>query len=354
MKKKRKVFNSPFFIRLRHWEFWNSKIVYAPLYPYWLWLSIKARSFYFLTAANPTIANGGFVMERKKDVNSLLPGDSHPFTLYFETGTPFNEISERIQHTSLKFPVIAKPDYGERGIAVKKIETETELREYAAHMPVSFLVQQFIPYENEVGIFYYRIPGEPKGHISGIVNKEPVAITGDGIHSVEELVYMNERYILQIDQIRQLHPDKLDTILSIGERLVLVPYGNHARGSKFTDISHRISDKLTETIDQICTRIDGFFFGRLDIRFNTWEELEEGKNISIIELNGSGSEPTHIYDPKHSILFAWKEIIRHWNIMYRIAVLNNEKGVAYLSFKNAQKVVSEHRRITSMLSARTW
>jgi hypothetical protein len=31
------------------------------------------------------------------------------------------------------------------------------------------------------------------------------------------------------------------------------------------------------------------------------EELEQGINFSIVELNGA--EPTHIYDPKHSLFF---------------------------------------------------
>jgi hypothetical protein len=45
----------------------------------------------------------------------------------------------------------------------------------------------------------------------------------------------------------------------------------------------------------------GFYFGRLDVMYNTVEELEQGINFSIVELNGAASEPTHIYDPKHSL-----------------------------------------------------
>jgi hypothetical protein len=105
---------------------------------------------------------------------------------------------------------------------------------------------------------------------------------------------------------------------------MIVPYGNHVRGAKFLDDSQFIDDELTTTIDSICKKVNGFHFGRLDIRYNVWEELKQGKNFSIIELNGSGSEPTHIYDPKHFIFWAWKEIIKHWKILYRISSLNHQ------------------------------
>jgi hypothetical protein len=36
------------------------------------------------------------------------------------------------------------------------------------------------------------------------------------------------------------------------------------------------------------------------------EELEQGINFSIVELNGAASEPTHIYDPKHSLFLHGK------------------------------------------------
>ena len=84
----------------------------------------------------------------------------------------------------------------------------------------------------------------------------------------------------------------------------MVPYGNHSRGSKFIDLSNLIDEQLSSTINLICLSIPDFYYGRLDIKFKDWEDLKNGKNFSIIEVNGAGSEPTHIYDPKHSIFYA--------------------------------------------------
>jgi hypothetical protein len=31
-----------------------------------------------------------------------------------------------------------------------------------------------------------------------------------------------------------------------------MPYGNHARGAKFTDASHKVTQKLENTINEMC------------------------------------------------------------------------------------------------------
>ncbi len=350
----KRILYHPFFIRLLHWEYWNSRIVYAPLYPLWLWLSMCARSFFFLTAANPRIRNGGFIMESKKDIYDQLPRELYPVTCYFERDTTVEAVLERMQHEQLGFPVIAKPDHGERGLGVKKIDNAAALADYAARIPVAWLVQEFVSYEQEAGIFYYRYPGEDKGRISGIVHKEPVAVSGDGIHTVEQLVYAEPRYILQWTDIKEQHAEKLGDILPAGEKLVLVPYGNHSRGAKFTDVSHKAGPELTDVIDHICRQMPEFYYGRLDIRYKDWESLERGEHLSVIEVNGSGSEPTHIYDPAHSLYFAWKEIVRHWMILFRISRSNHRRGVPYISLRKGREEVSAFRRIDALLSAQSW
>lgn len=350
----KRYFNTPFFIRLFNWEYWNSTIVYAPIYPYYAWLALKARSFMFLTAANPLIKNGGFIMESKKDVYDLIPPQYYPGTLYFEAGTPLLIVIRGIEEKSLTFPLIAKPDIGERGLAVKKVNNVAELEHYITYMPFAFLIQEFVSYENEVGIFYCKPPGASKGFISGIVNKEPVTVAGDGVSTLEQLVRANPRYLLQLSHIAAQQGEQMQSVLPVGESLILVPYGNHSRGSKFTDHTHRATDKLNESIDLICSQIPQFYYGRLDVRFLSWEALERGENISIIEVNGSGSEPTHIYDPEHSLFFAWKEIIRHWDLLYSISKENNRRGVKYIKLSALRSDINAFKQIDASLSARVW
>ena len=341
----------PFIIRLFHWEYWPFDVVYAPMYLVYLWFGVRARSFFFFAAANPTIKNGGFLMETKSAIDPLIPEPYKPTTIYFENGTDFSIVLKAVKEKKITFPCIVKPDNGSRGRGVRKVYNEQELKEVLAIYPVPYVIQNFIPYPKELGIFYVRLPNEPNGKILSIVGKEFVQVTGDGKHTIYELLQQNGRYVLQLPVLKKLIADRLEIILPAGEKEILLPYGSHSRGCLFVDDSHKIDGRLTKVMDNICTKINGFYYGRLDIRYNTWEELVEGKNFCIIEINGAGSDPTHMYDPKHSIFFAWKEIIRHWKMMYKISVLNRKNGHPYLTVKEGLQMFKDNAAYDKTLNA---
>lgn len=350
----KKILHRPFFIRLLHWEYWSFNVVYAPVYFYWLWLCIKARSFFFFNLANPLIKNGGFLLESKKEIYDLMPQHYYPDTLFFNGGTNIKTILADINSASLQFPLIGKPDIGMRGMGVKKLNTIQDVIAYAQTTKVDFLIQQFISFENEAGIFYYRFPNETKGSISGIVGKEFLTVKGDGVSTIETLLQKDKRFVLQLPALKKLHKKELQRVLVKDEKHLLVPYGNHSRGAKFIDVSNLIDEQLADTIDNICKKVEGFYYGRLDIRYNTWEELKHGVNFSIIEMNGAGSEPAHIYDPRHSIFFAWKEIIRHLNILYKISMLNHEAHlIPFMKFSCGIQMIRENNRYVKYISEET-
>jgi hypothetical protein len=260
-------------------------------------------------------------------------------------------MAKGLAQKGLSFPLIAKPDIGQRGLQVKLVQTEEELSAYAGDSKVDFLIQEYIDYPHEIGVFYYRIPGESEGHISGIVGKELLAVTGDGRSTVEELLLKQNRALLQLPVLRVVYGKFLRQTLDAGEQFTLVPYGNHSRGAKFIDLSNRIGPRLTKVIDDYCRRIPGFYFGRLDIKFNSWEDLCAGKAFSVIELNGAGSEPTHVYDPAHSIFFAWKEIIRHLRLLYQISRANaRQQDLPYMSFQAGWKMLRDYARHEKLIS----
>lgn len=332
-------------IRTLHWEYWPSYLVYGPLYFYWLWLSIKARSFFFFSAANPGIKNAGFAQERKSDIYKLIPQAYYPQTQFYHAGTKAEGVISQLKKRGMAFPLIAKPDMGERGVQVKLLHTIVDLENYCRLSEVDFLVQEYIDHELEAGIFYYRIPGEPGGHISGIVGKEFLSVTGDGKSTIATLLEKQDRALLQLSSLRQTQGAALDVVLEAGVRQVIVPYGNHSRGALFIDQSNKINESLTSVIDTVCRQISGFYYGRLDIKFKSWEALNKGIEFSIIELNGAGSEPTHIYDPSHSLFFAWKEVCRHWSLLYRISRLNaRRKGLPLMNITAGMKMLQNHTR----------
>jgi hypothetical protein len=322
-----------FFHKITNWEYWPFQVLYVPIYFLWAYYAIKARSIFFFNASNPKIKNGGFIMESKKQIYDLLPKKYYPKTILIKENTDLQKIVDAVVDKQIYFPLIAKPDIGLRGSGVKKIKTISELKEYAEKANFDFLVQDLIPFKNEVGIFYVRHPHHKNGKITGIVSKEFLIVIGDGKSTIEDLIKKTPRFQLQFDVLKEEYHDQLHRILQKGEALNLVPFGNHARGAKFLDGSDWITPKLTKMINEVATQIPEFYFGRFDIMYNTFEELERGENFQIVELNGAASEPTHIYDPKHSIWFAWKELARHITYMYEISIENHKMGVPYLDYK---------------------
>ncbi|MGB8191605.1 MAG: hypothetical protein WCF67_06785 [Chitinophagaceae bacterium] len=345
-----RLMHRPFFIRLLHWEYWSFHTVYFCVYPIWLLLCLRARSLFFFSASNPTIEYGGFLLESKKKIYDIMPPAYYPRTILVAPGETDAEILKRVEEAGIPYPLIVKPDIGGKGRGVKKVGDAEELITYIKKFPFDMLVQAFVPYDEEVGIFYYRYPGEARGHISGIVGKHFLTVKGDGHSTIEQLLSKEKRYILQIPALKEVLGEGMMEVLAEREERLLVPYGNHARGALFVDYSGWTDEQLVNAIDGVCRQVPGFYFGRLDIRYNTLEEMKQGK-FSIIELNGAGSEPTHMYDPKHSLFYAWKLIVQHWLILWKISRMNHAKGVAYMTRSEGVKMFRETRKYDKVLDS---
>ncbi len=291
------------------------------------------------------------MLESKKEIYDLIPQQYYPKTCLFTPQSSAEGVLQVIHENGIVFPFIAKPDIGQRGMQVKLVKDKSELTEYIAKSKVDFLIQEFVAFEQEIGIFYYRFPTKKTGKITGIVGKEFLKVTGDGNRTMEALIIQEPRFLLQLPVLRKTYGAQLKNVLKHGEEVVLVPYGNHSRGSKFLDLSAMADGPLQDMMNRVCSEIPEFYFGRMDIKFNTWEELREGRNFSIIELNGAGSEPTHIYDPKHSIFFAWKEIIKHLSLLQKISSINHKtKGTPYMTRAEGVKMLKENQKQVELIS----
>ena len=254
-----------------NWEYWPFGIVYFPIFFLWGYFSIKAKTIFFFNSANPKMKNGGFMNESKIEIYDLIPPQYYPKTSIIRVKTTIDDVLKEFNESNFNFPLILKPDMGLRGNGVKKVTNLEELKDYHAKADFDFLIQDLIPYENEVGIFYVKLPKETKGKITGIVSKEYLIIEGDGTSTIEQLIKQTPRFEFQLKVLKKEYKDKLLKVLLKGEKVNLVPYGNHARGAKFIDSSHLISEKLNEVIDTISKDISEFYFGRFDIMFNSDE-----------------------------------------------------------------------------------
>ena len=329
------IWRSNFLIRLRSWEYWPFQIVYLPVIVYWLFLSIRARSLFFFSASNPFIESGGMIGESKMDILKSLPQNLIPQTEFIKVGCLQNDLEEIVKKFS--FPIICKPDVGERGWQVEKINTIEELISYHQQAKCNYLIQECLKEPIELGVFYYRYPDEMKGNISSIVIKEMLNVYGDGKSTLKDLILNNDRAKLQWSVLQEKFKNELGRVPAVNDVINLVAIGNHSRGTKFMDGNYLINNELIETFTSISNEVKGFYYGRYDIRVNSIEDLYKG-NVKIMELNGAGSEPAHIYQPGYSLFNAYMVIFQHWKILYQISRMNNSKGIPYLSFSEALSI----------------
>jgi len=146
---------------------------------------------------------------------------------------------------------------------------------------------------------------------------------------LKELIMMDTKSGKRIDEIRLQHEKNFNNVLPAGDKYMLSYAANHNRGARFIDLKNEIDDRLVSLLDDISLSIDDFFYGRYDIMCNSIEELKQGKNFVILEYNGCGAEPNHFYDTGYSLINAWREILKHWKILYRVSSDNYKNGVKY-------------------------
>ena len=331
------------YIKLFNWEYWPMWLVYLPVGFYYIFLSIKARSFFFFSAANPSIETGGMFFESKWDIFKLIPKEYYPVTVFTSGNENLDVVIQKMNESGLDFPLIAKPDRGERGWCVEILKDMNGLKNYIQKCPINFLLQQYIELPVEMSIFYYRHPEEQKGRITSVTFKEYLNVIGNGISTVEELIKMNDRAFLQLEKLRSVQPADLNKILLKGENQVLVPFGNHVRGAMFLDYNHIVDETLTTLFDNISKQITGFYFGRFDIKCKSIEDLRKG-NLSILELNGSGAEPAHIYQPGFSFFQAQTVLAAHYKMMYDAAKSNHSKGTSYMTLASYRETKAREKQ----------
>jgi hypothetical protein len=85
-----------------------------------------------------------------------------------------------------------------------------------------------------------------------------------------------------------------------------------------------------------------FYFGRYDLRCASWDDLTKG-SVKILEVNGCGAEPAHIYQPGFPLWKAYKVLYTHWKNLYRISQQNRKRGVPVPSFREGYRIFKKHR-----------
>ena len=314
--------------RILKYEFWPFWLFYVPCYVNWARLAIFARYTTYFTATNPIMNNSGALNVSKFDYLSKLPKKWFPTTVKIDASIDLNNLEAILKENGLDFPVIVKPDRGERGKGVQLVSSLLNLKEILSCTHYSdLLLQAYCSFPNEAGLLYYRFPNASKGIISSITTKEFCSVIGDGKSSWGKLIEQNIRVTHRIKLLKVRHADCWEHLSVVGEQKLIEPIGSHNLGTKFLSGQHLNSPELVACLDHWADQLPGFYYGRFDIKYVSWEALIEGRDFKIMEINGVNAEPTHIYDPGHNIKEAYRDIFYHMKVIHQISQQNRSLGI---------------------------
>lgn len=313
-------------------EFLPGWLFYLPVVAFWMMLGIRYRSFTLPTAANPRIETGGLCGERKSTALDQAGAIALPWIapyVVFTTGAgDLSRALAALAAKSLQLPIVVKPNIGCNGTGVRLAETVEGLADALDSFPrnVELVLQELVPFEGEAGIFYVRVPGAASGAITSLTLKRAPMVIGDGRSTIRELILADERSsrIPSIYMPRLKH--RLDEVLDFGQSCRLVFAGNHCKGSIFSNGCDDITDALRSKVDMILKDIPDFHFGRIDVRFESNAALRCGERFKIIEINGVGSEATHIWDRDARLSNAYRDQFRHYRMAFQIGAIMRERG----------------------------
>lgn len=315
-----------------HHEYWPWWVLALLGLPAWLWYGIRFGSFSYVGVVNTAMPLGGFFKESKIDSNALLPSYLLPKTLNITTIISINSILEKMHKSEIVFPCIAKPEFGGRGRKVAVINNDVELQQYLHTVNETFMIQEKIDFPIEAALFFYKLPNTILIEIPGIVIKEFMTVTGNGHSTIAELMQAEPRYRNQVSSMQDKMGDEILKILPKGKVQLLEPIGNHCKGTIFRNATHLVSATMISTFTEICNIINGYNYGRFDLKVPSIKDLENGTNIKVLELNGINADMANIFDPnatlREAIFAQWQQAKK----AFIIAKFNKKNGADVPSF----------------------
>ena len=330
--------------QLSFFEFWPMWAFYPPVAIYAFWLMLRYRGILLPTVANPSFPGGGFFGESKADILALAVKHASdwvaPYVRIEIAAKPANtnevDIVQAVMASAgLQLPVVAKPDLGCRGAGVKLMRTSQDLKNYLAAFPrgASLVLQKLVPFEGEAGIFYVRKPGEARGKIVSITLKYFPYVAGDGVRTLRELIMDDPRAGRVSHLYLKRHEALLNTIPRLGESIRLAFAGSHSRGAIFRNGTALVTPEMEARFDAISQSLPEFYFGRFDVRFADFADVQRGNGFTIVEVNGAGAESTHIWDRRTGLFEAWRDLMRQYRWLFEIGFINRQRGFKPMTAK---------------------
>lgn len=316
-------------MRFLSFEFWPATVFYLPMVPYYIFLSLKHGSLLTPFYANPELENGGLLGESKWDFLKYLGSKSSHTLKAVKIGKQIDFMATRelLDKEGFTYPFILKPDVGQRGFGVRIIRDDFDLTEYLLLSDFELIAQRLSQLPCEAGIFYIRHPTQSRGSLFSITDKKFPIVTGDGKTRLGDLILRDRRAQRIASTYFSRHRENLNQIPAIGEIVALSECGNHCQGAIFLNGEKLKTPALLAAVQAAVNQIPHFYFGRLDVRYRDANSLMQGIDFEIVEINGAGSEATHIWDAKTTLREAYGTLFTQWRILFEIGAEVRKLGV---------------------------
>ncbi|HAS40363.1 MAG TPA: hypothetical protein DCS93_07780 [Microscillaceae bacterium] len=319
------------------------ELLYLPLTLYVFTIgTFRTGRFFYFAAANPQISLGGFAGDSKYHILSHIPANYRPKTVLIEQNArDFHWVAQIVQSCDLHFPLIAKPDLGEGGFLVKKIEDMAALRTYHEQYRTRYILQEFVEAPLELSILVHNASG--KLQISSITERRYLTLVGDGKSTVEQLLRQDKHAQFRTKKLSTLLHQDWGRVLAKEETYQPIQIGNWDYGATYVDQSSQVSSDFTQLFAQLNHQIGLFDYARYDLKCKSWEALWRG-DFKILEINGVKGEPIHIYDAKVRLWQAYKEIFKHWEYILKISQRNRKQGAKCPRLRQGFQILLAHKQ----------
>lgn len=308
-----------------------------------LFWGIRLRNLNFFSAVNPKMINGGLFNYSKFGALLDFKDENIPKSILSKPKHCILTLLEAARQKEISFPFILKPDIGERGRGVKLISNQLEAENYLiAFRNESIILQEFIPKDEEYGIFIIKNPKSGSLKIPSITQKIPLQVIGNGGQTVYQLAQRHpraKRYLQEIPKEMMQSIPEPNCILRLSVK------GNHCKGATFLDRSELITPEVTAAFEKICHPFHGFFYGRLDVKVDTSADLSIPSKVSIMEVNGTNSEPIHLYSSENSYFRSFSILADFFSEMAQIARFNLQSIHPKPTFSDLKRSFKSYRRI---------
>lgn len=310
-----------------------------PMMAQWLWLSIRYGAWALPAAANPRITAGGLVGEGKSEYFRTMGPLARAHTAAFavfrnaRSGSPVADAERAMANAGLAYPLILKPDIGWCGFGVRIVRTREELKSYLAAYPrdEDIVLQKFVTYEGEAGIYFARSPDDARGRITGILLRFFPRVVGNGDSTISELMARSPRARLLRRGGRCEPCCDTSRVPPAGEIVRLSVTGSTRVGGLYQDATALVTPELEDAINNIAMDMAQLHVARFDVRYKTMGAMLAGHSFEIIEVNGAGSEAVHAWDPRYTLAEAYRIVFEKQRMLFSIGAAMRKRGHKSLS-----------------------